>query len=790
MEEFIKSSSDKLQVFKKNVFTYKHSYEFLKKLCERGDINKMESELNKCLLNSSSKDQEERISFIKYFMENFQIFTNDNIKINISPNNPLEADSDIRKINKSELMFGTKSATQNEDFSLKKFKIKNKEQDFPTLENLELVNRKKNFDVLNHHYFNKLEKGIKICFCMSSKHPLVGNCTNCGRIQCLQEGDKECIVCGTEIIKKDDYLKLCADDKEMKKAYGHKEKLLKFQSDFYSKLQIIDDFSDWYEISNNTWITKENRELAKKRDDEIDKIRENPEFEYNINFKTLEITKIYEQVDDKQVKEEVANFFVDNLKKAKEAKAVKECRAISENAIRHLNELARKKMENTQKSIYEENIQKLSKRIDLNTNEKIGEELTLYNKHLLSNIENMSEHDNFPLDTDVGMCLSMHQPWASLVIEGFKRFEGREWDSDYRGILWIHATSKKPDKDLIDSVEGECEELYKNCKNKPNFPKRYPTSCLLGCVDLVDVLKRDVYNKLIHPLFREKTESKFLFVVKNPKKLEIPLKMPGQPNIFKLEENILERTMGKLLNVNTFWWPCANLNVNLIEMPFTFLLKKEGATESHNGAIPFTSKKNNKKKIQSNKIKITTIHEDNFKNNISLIQNFLSNERKENILSLLDSIKKDMTYCADYLKEPYLNYGLHTSFSDSKEEVPILLREIFKELQNLVSSEKKLKMEIKLKDVIVEYLDWYGLQNFRKNDDISIKLLIGNPIIISILNDLSDSEGKAIRLDCGDIVLISGDIFYSTKVFYDTLPGKNVKSKQGALIISFNCSNF
>ena len=97
------------------------SYEFLKKLCERGDINKMESELNKCLLNSSSKDQEERISFIKYFMENFQIFTNDNIKINISPNNPFEADSDIRKINKSELMFGTKSATQNEDFSLKKF---------------------------------------------------------------------------------------------------------------------------------------------------------------------------------------------------------------------------------------------------------------------------------------------------------------------------------------------------------------------------------------------------------------------------------------------------------------------------------------------------------------------------------------------------------------------------------------------------------------------------------------------------------------------------------------------
>ena len=52
----------------------------------------------------------------------------------------------------------------------------------------------------------------------------------------------------------------------------------------------------------------------------------------------------------------------------------------------------------------------------------------------------------FSVDDDKGMCLSMHQPWASLVILGFKRFEGREWTSDYRGPLWIHSTSKKPTK--------------------------------------------------------------------------------------------------------------------------------------------------------------------------------------------------------------------------------------------------------------------------------------------------------------------------------------------------------
>ena len=28
---------------------------------------------------------------------------------------------------------------------------------------------------------------------------------------------------------------------------------------------------------------------------------------------------------------------------------------------------------------------------------------------------------------DVGMCLSMHQPWASLLVRGIKQHEGRTW---------------------------------------------------------------------------------------------------------------------------------------------------------------------------------------------------------------------------------------------------------------------------------------------------------------------------------------------------------------------------
>ena len=38
-------------------------------------------------------------------------------------------------------------------------------------------------------------------------------------------------------------------------------------------------------------------------------------------------------------------------------------------------------------------------------------------------------------------CLTMHQPWASLLVYGIKRAEGRGWNTDFRGRLWIHAGS-------------------------------------------------------------------------------------------------------------------------------------------------------------------------------------------------------------------------------------------------------------------------------------------------------------------------------------------------------------
>ena len=38
-----------------------------------------------------------------------------------------------------------------------------------------------------------------------------------------------------------------------------------------------------------------------------------------------------------------------------------------------------------------------------------------------------------PVPSTGDVCLTLHQPWASLVVAGIKRLEGREWTTDFKG---------------------------------------------------------------------------------------------------------------------------------------------------------------------------------------------------------------------------------------------------------------------------------------------------------------------------------------------------------------------
>lgn len=72
--------------------------------------------------------------------------------------------------------------------------------------------------------------------------------------------------------------------------------------------------------------------------------------------------------------------------------------------------------------------------------------------------------------------LTIKEPWASLIINGYKEYEFRSWKTNYRGKILIHA-GMNIDKDMI--------SIFKD------YNLKYMRSCIIGEADLVDCILVD-----------------------------------------------------------------------------------------------------------------------------------------------------------------------------------------------------------------------------------------------------------------------------------------------------------
>jgi activating signal cointegrator 1 len=133
---------------------------------------------------------------------------------------------------------------------------------------------------------------------------------------------------------------------------------------------------------------------------------------------------------------------------------------------------------------------------------------------------------------DDGVCLSMHQPWASLLVAGIKRHEGRVWGTNYRGRLWIHAASAQPVN--VEEVEGHYSQFMAPGQV---FPRHYPTKVLIGYVYVTDCMDRETYEATFQPEERQE-ESPFSFICVEPKALLFPLPMTGNHKLFTLDHRV------------------------------------------------------------------------------------------------------------------------------------------------------------------------------------------------------------------------------------------------------------
>ncbi|CAL1683020.1 unnamed protein product [Lasius platythorax] len=366
-----------------------------------------------------------------------------------------------------------------------------------------------------------LLKGRHKCDCEAKRHALINNCLNCGRIVCAQEGAGPCFFCDELVCSPDQQMLLQSNTKQADNLYNklmerkpnkgfedslkQRDKLLEFDRNSARRTKVIDDESDYYQ-SNSTWLSTEEREKLRKQESEALARKHASRLDKRVTMDFMGRVVYDDQFHNLQSEELGETMSYDDFEN------LNVCPTI----------------EFDRPTFIEMGISGTSRRIENDT----------------WNTESRIQDKEYLEMSDQGLCLSMHQPYASLLVAGIKTHEGRSWYSSHRGRLWIASAAKVPSAEEISNIQ----HVYNILKNKTiKFPETYSTSCLLGCVTVIDVLSQEEYRKQ-YP--EGENESPYVFICENSYMLPINFPMKGKHKIYKLDKKLhqaaskcLERAM-------------------------------------------------------------------------------------------------------------------------------------------------------------------------------------------------------------------------------------------------------
>ncbi|XP_056636223.1 activating signal cointegrator 1 [Diorhabda sublineata] len=330
------------------------------------------------------------------------------------------------------------------------------------------------------------EEGRRICDCLGQEHDFMNNCMVCGRIHCIQEGPGPCLFCGNQIYVRGEEV---FEGRKQKSIMKPKEN------------KVFDDDNDYFKINS-----KKNNNDAKRK------------MVIALDFASRKVVESSEE--DEKIRQRLLKDSIEHLKKVEQL--YKDIQKSSERSYERI-------------------------RVE-NANEDLVNLLIQMRHKKLKEVENLAEEDSsmpiidyktrifdedVMINTDHGLCLSMHQPYASLLVAGVKKHEGRTWPTTHRGRLWIAAAARVPEDDEIEALESFYREYYHDPSLK--FPKEYPTSCLLGCVFVEDCLDQVTYSKKFP---NGESNSPYVLICSSPMILPIFYPIVGKHKIYSLDKDL------------------------------------------------------------------------------------------------------------------------------------------------------------------------------------------------------------------------------------------------------------
>lgn len=124
----------------------------------------------------------------------------------------------------------------------------------------------------------------------------------------------------------------------------------------------------------------------------------------------------------------------------------------------------------------------------------------------------------------------VRQPWAWLIVKGYKDVENRTWRTHYRGSLLIQAAARIPKM-------GELDELRKySKKHRMALPEDFETGGIVGMVDLTDCVASSRSKWFQGPVG---------WILSKPRKLSF-IELKGRLGLFDPPDKVRKKVLSQL----------------------------------------------------------------------------------------------------------------------------------------------------------------------------------------------------------------------------------------------------
>ena len=125
--------------------------------------------------------------------------------------------------------------------------------------------------------------------------------------------------------------------------------------------------------------------------------------------------------------------------------------------------------------------------------------------------------------------LSLREPFATLIKNGIKTIETRSWKTNYRGKLYIHASSTKMPKEYKNN-----KELMALVNEEDLNYGTIICSCeLVDCIEMTNEFVNNIKNNRKNEYITGKySQGRYAWILKNIEVLDNPIEAKGHLGIW------------------------------------------------------------------------------------------------------------------------------------------------------------------------------------------------------------------------------------------------------------------